>query len=400
MKKKFLFYIAAVTVLCLGGCQNKGQADTPTAAPTVTNTPVPTATNTPTPTPTPSMTTMELVRDMGVGINLGNTYEACGDWIAQWGGDTPEAYETAWGSPVITEEIIKGYKDAGFGVLRVPVAWSNMMGPNYTIKKAYIDAVKEVVDWAIKYDLYVIINLHYDNGWLENFPTDKENCMKKYCRIWEQVAENFKDYDEHLIFESQNEELGWNSVWNPWGGTKGKAESFALVNEINQTFVDIIRASGGNNPERHLLISGYNTGIEHTLDALFKMPEDPAGRCAVSVHYYNPSTFAILTEDASWGKAQSTWGTDAEVKDLIKYMEMLKTGFVDKGIPVIIGEYGCPTENKDLESVRLFLTSVCKEAYERGICSVLWSTPGGHYDRTTYQMMDEVLAEFYKSIAE
>ncbi len=403
MKKKVLLCsIVAMVVLGLAACQGKEQSDvptdTPTPVPTATVTPVPTATNTP--TPTPSMTTMELVRDMGVGINLGNTYEACGDWIAQWGDDTPESYETAWGSPVITEEMIKGYADAGFGVLRVPVAWSNMMGPNYTIKKAYIDAVKEVVDWAIKYDLYVIINLHYDNGWLEKFPTDKENCMKKYCRIWEQVAENFKDYDEHLMFESQNEELGWSSLWNPWGGTKGKAESFALVNEINQTFVDIIRSSGGKNAERHLLISGYNTGIEHTLDKLFQMPTDPAGRCAVSVHYYNPSTFAILTEDASWGKAQPTWGTDAEVKELIKYMDMLKTGFVDKGIPVIIGEYGCPTENKELESVRLFLTSVCREAYERGMCPVLWSTPGGHYDRNTYKMIDEELAVFFKNIAE
>ena len=405
MKKKVLFYILAVGMLCFGGCQSKGQADEPApmAELTATSTPMPMATNTPTPsptpTPTPSMTTMELVRDMGVGINLGNTYEACGDWIAQWGAGTPESYETAWGSPVITEEMIKGIADAGFGVLRVPVAWSNMMGENYTIKKAYIDAVKEVVDWAIKYDLYVIINLHYDNGWLENFPTDKEKCMRKYYRIWEQIAENFKDYDEHLMFESQNEELGWTSVWNPWGSTKGKAESFALVNEINQVFVDVIRASGGNNPERHLLISGYNTGIEHTLDELFKMPEDPVGRCAVSVHYYNPSTFAILTEDASWGKAQATWGTDAEVKDLIRYMEMLKTGFVDKGIPVIIGEYGCPTETKELESVRLFITSVCKEAYDRGLCPVLWSTPGGHYDRNSCKMQDEVLAEFFKNIA-
>ena len=403
MKKKVLLCsIVVMVVLGLTACQGKGQSDvpndTPTPVPTATVTPAPTATNTP--TPTPSMTTMELVRDMGVGINLGNTYEACGDWIAQWGDGTPESYETAWGSPVITEEMIKGYADAGFGVLRVPVAWSNMMGADYTISPAYAEAVKEVVDWAIKYDLYVIINLHYDNGWLEKFPTDKENCMKKYCRIWEQVAENFKDYDEHLMFESQNEELGWSSVWNPWGGTKGKTESFALVNEINQTFVDIIRASGGKNAERHLLISGYNTGIEHTLDKLFQMPEDPAGRCAVSVHYYNPSTFAILTEDASWGKAQTTWGTDAEVQELNKYMDMLKNGFVDKGIPVIIGEYGCPTENKELESVRLFLTSVCREAYERGMCPVLWSTPGGHYDRNTCKMIDEELAVFFKNIAE
>ena len=119
------------------------------------------------------MTTMELVREMGLGINLGNTYESCGDWIAQWGDGTPESYETAWGSPVITQKMIQGYADAGFSTLRVPVAWSNMMGDDYTISSAYLGAVQEVVDWALDSDLHVIVNLHYDNGWLANFPTDK-----------------------------------------------------------------------------------------------------------------------------------------------------------------------------------------------------------------------------------
>ena len=390
------------------------QAATSTPVPTAEPTIEPTATNTPTPTIEPAIsqapeetedgmkekTTMELVRDMGIGINLGNTYEAFGDWIAQWGNVTPESYETAWGSPVITEEMIKGYADEGFGVLRVPVAWSNMMGDNYTINEAYAENVKEVVDWAIKYDLYVLVNLHYDNGWLEKFPTDKENCMEKYRRIWEQVSEIFKEYDEHLVFESQNEELGWLSVWNHYAGTAGKKESYALVNEINQTFVDVVRSSGGNNTNRHLLISGYNTDIDHTCDAFFEMPKDPANRCAVSVHYYTPSTFAILTEDADWGKAKSTWGTPSELKELEKYMDMLKKTFVDNGIPVIIGEYGCPTLNKEPESVRLFLSSVCREAYEREMCPVLWSTPGEHYDRTTCRMTDPELAKLFKGIIE
>lgn len=407
MRKRIMTVMFSALLLTMIACQSTEQPNVPTgvptAAPTVTP-PTPTAPATVTPTPIEqedegwTMSTMEIVRDMGIGINLGNTYEACGDWIAQWGDGTPESYETAWGSPVITEEMIKGYADAGFGVLRVPVAWSNLMGDNYTISPAYAEAVKEVVDWAIKYDLYVIVNLHYDNGWLEHFPTDKENCMAKYRRIWEQVSELFKEYEEHLVFESQNEELGWSSVWNPYGGTKGKEESFALVNEVNQVFVDVVRASGGNNGKRHLLISGYNTNIDYTSDELFKMPSDPAGRCAISVHYYTPATFAILTEDASWGKAQTTWGSAEEIKELEKYMDMMKVNFVDKGIPVIIGEYGCPTENKEPESVRLFLSAVCGEAYERGMCPVLWSTPGGHYDRNTCKMIDEELAKLFLDI--
>lgn len=347
-----------------------------------------------------SRSSMEIVEDMGIGINLGNTYEACGDWIAQWGDGSVESYETAWGSPVITEKMIKGYADEGFGVLRVPVAWSNLMGEDYTISKEYMAAVREVVDWALKYDLYVIVNLHWDNGWMEKFPTETDECMKKYTRIWEQISEEFSDYGENLIFESQNEELGWNSVWNPYGSDKGKEESFALANKINQKFVDIVRSSGGNNDKRHLLISGYNTNIDHCCDKLFKMPKDPADRCILSVHYYSPATFALITEDVEWGKAVSTWGTAEEKAFLKSEMKKLNDNFIGKGIPVIIGEYGCPTENKEEESVRLFLYSVCKEALEVGACPVLWSTPGGHYDRENGKMYDQKLIKQMRELVE
>lgn len=343
------------------------------------------------------ISTMELVRDMGIGINLGNTLEACGDWID--GKDT-SSYETAWGSPIITKEMIQGYKDAGFGVLRIPVAWSNMMADdgNYNISKDYMNRVTEVVNWALDSKLYVIINIHWDNGWVNKFPENKTECMKRFEKMWTQISEQYKDYSDYLMFESQNEELGWETLWNKWSGTdNGKAESYNLVNEINQKFVDVVRKSGGNNDKRHLLISGYNTGIDVTCDPLFKMPSDPAERCAVSVHYYSPSTFAILEEDADWGKAQSTWGTEQEIADLNREMDMMKSSFVDKGIPVIIGEYGCPTKNKEAESVMRFLTSVCEAAYSRQMCPVLWDTPGGRYDRIECKMAD---AELNKKLCE
>lgn len=347
------------------------------------------------------ITTMELVRDMGIGINLGNTYESCGDWIAQWGDGTPESYETAWGSPVITQDMIQGYADEGFGVLRVPVAWSNLMGENYTISQEYLAAVRETIDWALDCDLYVIVNLHWDGGWLEKLPENKDECLKKYAAIWTQLCDAFEDYGDYLIFESQNEELGWDSLWNIWSSSDaGKAESYGYVNEINQTFVDIVRSSGGNNPQRHLLISGYDTNIENTCDPLFHMPDDPAGRCAVSVHYYTPATFALLEEDVDWGKAASTWGSDAEFAELNRNMDMMKTTFVDKGIPVIIGEYGCPKNNKEEDSVRLFLTSVCKAAYDRQMCPVLWDITGLHYNRETCQMYDTQLKTALGEIAQ
>lgn len=341
------------------------------------------------------MTTMEIVNDMGLGINLGNTFESCGDWIAQWGDGTPNAYETAWGSPTVSEALIKGYADEGFDSLRIPVAWSNMMenDGNYKISDKYMARVEQVVNWALDADLYVIINLHWDGGWLEKLPHDHDEIMKKYRSIWTQVCDEFKDYGDRLIFESQNEELGWNDVWNQWSGSdNGKAESFGYANEVNQVFVDIVRNSGGNNPQRHLLISGYNTAINHTCDPLFKMPDDPAGRCAVSVHYYTPSTFAILEEDADWGKSAYTWGNDAEYAELNSEMNALKTTFVDKGIPVIIGEYGCTKTNKDPESVRRYLTSVAEAALSRGgICPVMWDITDLHYDRSSFKMTDSVV---------
>ena len=364
------------------------------------------------------ITTMELVRDMGIGINLGNTMEACGDWIKtvhdQWGSGelTVKEYETAWGSPEVTKEMIQGMANEGFGVCRVPVAWSNLMEDDgtYTINPKLTSRVKQIVNWVLDSGMYCIINIHWDNGWVNTFPDNKTECMKRYETMWTQIADAFKDYDDYLMFESQNEELGWESIWNPWSGNDTqKAQSYALCNEINQKFVDVIRKSGGNNPERHLLISGYNTGFDRTCDPLFKMPTDPKGRCAVSVHYYTPAGFAILEDkDESWAKARSTWGTDDDYKELEEQMNMMKTNYIDKGIPVIVGEYGCPTKGKEAESVRKFLSSVCKAAYEDKLCPVLWSTPDskddntgaitkGHYDRATYKLNDQLLkAEFDK----
>lgn len=350
------------------------------------------------------ITTMELVRDMGIGINLGNTFDACGDWIAEWSDGSTQAYETAWGSPVITKKIIQGYADEGFGVLRIPTAWSNMMvdDGSYTINEEWMQRITEVVDWTLESGMYAIVNIHWDNGWVNKFPDNKDECMKRFEKMWVQISDNFKDYGDHLMFEAQNEELGWDTVWNKWQGDNGKVESYQLVNEINQKFVDTIRSSGGNNPKRHLLISGYNTGIDVTCDPLFKMPNDPANRMAVSVHYYSPAGFAILEEDADWGKAVSTWGTNAEYNELYSNLDMMKNSFIDKGIPVIIGEYGCPIKNKEPESVRRFLSAVCEAAYTRQLCPVLWDTPGGHYDREgSCQLNDRQLHDnFIKIVGE
>lgn len=340
------------------------------------------------------MTTQEIVADMGLGINLGNTYESCGDWIHKWAPYVPESFETAWGSPVITREIIQGYADAGFGVLRIPVAWSNMIDDYNVINPMYIEAVQEVIDWALEAGLYVIVNIHWDGGWFADFPTQTEACMLKYTMIWEQLCEAYGHYGDRVMFESLNEEGGWDTLWNQWSGDDSrKPESFGLLNEINQRFVDVVRSSGGNNAQRHLLIAGYNTNIDHTCDPLFRMPEDPAGRCAVSVHYYDPVTFALISEDVSWGRSQYAWGSADELAYLQRTLEKMKTRFVDQGIPVIIGEYGTGKVNKDPDSVRFYIVSVAQQARALGMCPVLWDVTDLHYDRTACAFIDQEMLE-------
>lgn len=319
---------------------------------------------------------------MGYGINLGNTLEACGDWINS---TLVSKYETAWGSPVITREMINGYADAGFGVLRIPVAWSNLMSTDgsYTISPEYMARVKEVVGWALDTGMFVIINIHYDSGWVNVFPDNKDESMKRFTTMWSQIADAFKDHGERLVFESQNEELGWNSIWNQWSGSNGddKKASYRLVNEVNQAFVDVVRGSGGNNPRRHLLISGYNTDIALTCDELFEMPNDPAGRLAVSVHYYDPSNLTLLEEDADWGKAKTTWGSAADIAALDRKVAMLKKRFIDNGVPVIVGEYGCFGKNKSRDTIESYLLDVSSRMYAIGACPILWDTVGDEYDR-------------------
>lgn len=361
------------------------------------------------------------VEQMGIGINLGNTFEATDSSLGTpptgWQLKTVREFETAWGSPVITESMIKGYVASGFQTLRIPVAWSNMMSEdgNYQINQEFLNRVKSVIDIALAQNMYVIMNEHWDYGWIETeMISNKPEAMKKYRAIWTQLAEAFKNYDNHLIFESQNEELGnfkkadGNSVWNSYNpsDTTNKKTVYTLANEINQVFVDIIRNSGGNNKERLLLISGINTDIAKTCDPLFVMPNDPASMCAVSVHYYTPADFAIIEEDTSWAKNRSTWGTPKDTSELASNLKKMKTTFVDAGIPVIIGEYGCPTKNKDKTSVEFFLKSVCSQSYKLGMCPVLWDIqrsgtekdPFSHYNRRNCKLVNPVVENNFKEI--
>jgi endoglucanase len=342
-------------------------------------------------------TSQEIVLEMGIGINLGNTMDATGDWISRSHGI--RAFERAWGSPIIIEEMIAGYALAGFDSVRIPVSWSNLMAEDFTIHPELMDRVEEITQWVLKYGMYAIVNLHHDMDWVTTFSTNYDECYTKYTAIWRQVSERFKDYGDFLILEGMNEEGVFNDLWNRWGGTQGKAEAFALLNDINQIFVDTVRASGGNNANRHLLVAGYATDIKDTANEYFNMPDDPANRLMLSLHYYTPPTFAILDADASWGKARTEWGDERDLKELNDLMDLAKTYFVDNGIPVIIGEYGANPNNKTDEMVRHYIATVCEAVFVRGMCPMIWSVPGQIYDRQNARMYDPLLEEAFKEIA-
>jgi endoglucanase len=377
-KKGLLILLTAVSAfILLAACDG----NSPEAAPDVSPEASPGA-----PGEMRDITTMELVYEMGIGINLGNTMEAMGG-------------ERAWGSPPVTEEMIAGYAAAGFKSLRIPVAWSQQMDDGYLIYGPRMDRVQEIVDWTLAHGMIAVVNIHWDGGWWEAFPTEKEESMKRYTSFWAQISERFKDYGDTLIFESANEELGWDSMWNRWSGsTRGKDEFYALTNEVNQVFVDLVRASGGNNDRRHLLIAGPHTDIDLTVDPMFKMPNDPQNRCAVSVHYYTPSTFAILAADANWGKMRDSWGTEADFAELNRQMDKVKSTFIDQGIPVIVGEFGAEKKNKQPGMVHLYINSVCEAVYVRGMCPMLWDTPGSNFYDRIIHTFDPVLGERFAEI--
>jgi endoglucanase len=338
---------------------------------------------------------MALVGRMGLGWNLGNTMEACGVK-----GTTVTDFETGWGNPVTNRQIFAKVRQSGFSSVRIPVAWSNLIGSDFTINPALMARVQQIVDMAMAEGLIVVLNIHWDGGWWKDFPSKPDASMARYQKLWTQISARFKDYPETLVFESLNEEGCFNDVWDRYKdkSAANKARAFGILNKINQSFVNLVRASGGKNATRHLLIAGYATDIDLTTAPEFKMPQDPMNRCIVSIHYYTPYPFAGMTKDESWGKMRSTWGTPADIAELDKELALLKARFLDNGVPVIMGEYGSEKTNKQPASVRKYLLTVAEKSRALGICPMLWD-PGSHLDRRNLRFFDSELGEAYKKLA-
>ncbi len=323
------------------------------------------------------ITSQEVVSDMGLGWNLGNTFDSY-----YTGQQIPASdVERAWGNPNVTKELIEAVKAEGFKSIRLPVTWMNCMDSEGNIEDAFMARVKEVVDYCMDEGLYVILNIHHDgceNGWLREADTNYASASAKYAKVWTQIANEFKDYSDYLIFESMNE-VGFNLAGDSTLTGNPTSDDYTILNNLNQLFVDTVRATGSNNELRHLLIAGYNTDIAMTCDRRYEVPSDPADRCIVSVHYYSPPQFCVAPMGASWGYA-STWGTAEEQAALDSTLDLVKSRFVDAGTPVIIGEYGVLTEaenGKDQSSIVAYLEAVAEAALERGICPVLWDSGNG-----------------------
>ena len=329
---------------------------------------------------------IQLASSIQLGWNLGNTMEVPGD-------------ETGWGNPKTTKEIIDMVKAAGFDAVRIPCAWNSYIENSVTckLKESWINRVKEVVGYCIDNDMYAIINIHWDGGWLEENPVyaKQEAVNAKQTALWEQIAMAFRDYDEHLLF------AGTNEVHAGYGTPS--AENLKVQMSFNQTFVDAVRSTGGKNAYRNLIVQAYNTNIDLAYNEL-KMPTDQVkSRLFAEVHYYDPWDFCGANSNDGakfyWGKEGgytegiSSYGQEDHVRAQFAKM---KSKFVDKGIPVIMGEYGAVNRTaalaseaeklKHQESRKYFLKYTTQIMRENGILPFYWDN--GHIGKDGFGLFN------------
>lgn len=320
-----------------------------------------------------SSTAVQLAANMKLGWNIGNTLEATGG-------------ETAWGNPKVTKALIDLVKANGFNAIRIPCSWNQNLANATTaqIKADWLARVKEVVQYCIDNNMYVIVNIHWDGGWLENNCTEAQKVANnaKQKAFWEQIATSLRGFDEHLIFASANEP----NVEN--------ATQMAVLNSYHQTFIDAVRSTGGKNAYRTLVVQGPSTDIDKTNKLMLTLPTDKvASRMMVEVHYYTPWNFCGMEKDETWGKMSYYWGANyhsttdtsrnatlGEEADLDKLFKSIKTQFVDKGIPVVLGEFGAIRRTTltgndltlHLNSRAYYLKYVVKQAKANGLIPFYW----------------------------
>jgi endoglucanase len=315
--------------------------------------------------PMADLAAWDAARQMGIGVNIGNTLENTTSW------------ETGWGNPRITKEYVQGLAALGFKTVRLPVAWDTYARDG-RIADDKLARVGEVVGWILDAGMFCVVNIHWDGGWIDSSNKQKfkkthatfsADAQKKFPAYWTQIANYFADRGERLVFEALNEETNFEGE----GSTK---KAHATLTRVNQLFIDTVRKTGGNNAKRLLIVTGYATDFTKTSSGDYLLPVDTVPhKLMISVHYYTPWQFVGMTEDASWGKVQPTWGSDSDVAELNRLFDLMQ-GFTQRNdIPAFIGEFGA-TEKKEAASRVRWMTAVAQASLKRKMVPVLWDTGG------------------------
>lgn len=349
------------------------------------------------------------VINMKVGWNLGNTLESNSNevngWIEKWTDRSVKAYETAWGQPQATRQLMHEFRKMGFGAIRVPVTWWPHLDADTVINEQWMARVEEVVGYVLDEGMYCILNIHHDTGdqsscWLRADAGNFDALNARFVKIWQQIAGRFRDYDERLLFEGYNEMLDVKGQWN----FPSVPTAYDAVNGYAQSFVNTVRATGGNNAKRNLIVSTYcagnggNWGDCNKVLSLFKVPTDTAGgHLVVEVHSYNPW---------QWDKEHGKW-TAANAADIHQMFARLNNHFVSKGIPVIVGEYGAiesdTTETDQVEAGK-YAACIVSEAKKYNIATFYWMGLMDGADRAKLKwtrpiVTDSILKAYYGDAA-
>ena len=346
--------------------------------------------------PVPDNEAMAFVKDMKIGWNLGNTFDAIDDWRK----NNDLGIEMAWVGVKTTESMIEAIKQAGFNTIRLPVSWHNHVDKDFIINTPWLDRVQEVADWAIQRGMYVIINIHHDVYPEYMYPTSEHyaTAEKYVITIWQQLAERFKDYDHHMIFESMNEPRPKDTPQEWWFNAFDPVcvDAADCINKLNQAFVNTVRATGGNNADRYLMVPAYCASPDAANKTeYFKLPEDAAdNKIIVSAHAYTPYDFALNLN-----------GTDrfdplgfGQLSEIITFVSSLHRNYVSQGIPVVIGEFGAMEKNGNLQDRVNFYAYYVAIASSRNIPVAVWDNHVFSGDGERFGLLDRRSCTFPQPI--
>ena len=316
----------------------------------------------------PDSPALTFARNLGAGWNLGNTFDAFDDLFI--GNDL--RLESYWCGIKTSREMISAVHAAGFRSIRIPVSWHNHVDSDFQINAAWMDRVQEVVDWCMEEGFYIILNTHHDVDPRFYYPDSQhaESSEKYLTAIWSQIAERFRDYDEHLILESFNEPRLKDSNVEWWLNPLDPRciDSAKEISRLNQVFVSTVRAAGGMNAVRYLMLPGYDASVDGALSQYYVLPTDTVeDRLMVSVHAYTPYEFALNLKGTKSFSAASR----SDRNSVSSFMDRLYRTFVAKGIPVVLGEYGALDKGNLQERVDFFSWYVAS-ASARSIPCLVW----------------------------